>query len=107
MIQRFDGKVTQAVSKKTSYDVVRWDPGESKLSMAHCNSQLKRGGKKNHGHKHIGKLARNENFPRWFIKGVFFFFFFFFFFPQQHKLIFLAVEVIMCFFVKSPFLKLV
>ena len=46
LIQRFDGKVTQAVSKKTSYDVVRWDPGESKLSMVHCNSQLKRGGKK-------------------------------------------------------------
>ena len=46
LIQRYDGKVTQSVRKKTSYDVVRWDPGESKLSKVHCNTQLKRGGKK-------------------------------------------------------------
>ena len=45
LIQRYDGKVTQSVSKKTSYDVVGWDPGESKLSKVHCNTQLKRGGK--------------------------------------------------------------
>ena len=65
LIQRFDGKVTQSVSKKTSYDVVGWDPGESKLSKVHCNTQLKRGGGKNHGHKHISKLTRNENFTSW------------------------------------------
>ena len=64
LIQRYDGKVTQSVSKKTSYDVVGWDPGESKLSKVHCNTQLKRGGK-NHGHKHISKLTRNENFTSW------------------------------------------
>ena len=64
LIQRYDGKVTQSVSKKTSYDVVGWDPGESKLSKVHCNTQLKRGGK-NHGHKHISKLTRNENFTGW------------------------------------------
>ena len=46
LIQRYYGKVTQSVSKKTSYDVVGWDPGESKLSKVHCNTQLKRGGKK-------------------------------------------------------------
>ena len=46
LIQRYDGKVTQSVSKKTSYDVVGWDPGKSKLSKVHCNTQLKRGGKK-------------------------------------------------------------
>ena len=46
LIQRYDGKVTQSVSKKTSYDVVGWDPGEGKLSKVHCNTQLKRGGKK-------------------------------------------------------------
>ena len=46
LIQRYDGKVTQSVSKKTSYDVVGWDPGESKLFKVHCNTQLKRGGKK-------------------------------------------------------------
>ena len=64
LIQRYDGKVTQSVSKKTSYDVVEWDPGESKLSKVHCNTQLKRRGK-NHGHKHISKLTRNENFTSW------------------------------------------
>ena len=46
LIQRYYGKVTQSVSKKTSYDVVGWNPGESKLSKVHCNTQLKRGGKK-------------------------------------------------------------
>ena len=46
LIQRYDGKVTQSVSKKTSYDVVRWDPGESKLSKVRCNAQLKRVKKK-------------------------------------------------------------
>ena len=64
LIQRYYGKVTQSVSKKTSYDVVGWNPGESKLSKVHCNTQLKRGGK-NHGHKHISKLTRNENFTSW------------------------------------------
>ena len=64
LIQRYNGKVTQSVSKKTSYDVVGWDPGESKLSKVHCNTQLKRRGK-NHGHKHISKLTRNENFTSW------------------------------------------
>ena len=64
LIQRYDGKVTQSVSKKTSYDVVGCDPGESKLSKVHCNTQLKRRGK-NHGHKHISKLTRNENFTSW------------------------------------------
>ena len=45
LIQRYGGKVTQSVSKKTSYVVVGRDPGESKLSKVHCNAQLK-GGKK-------------------------------------------------------------
>ena len=43
MIQRCGGKVTQSVSKKTSYVMVGWDPGESKLSKVHCDAQLKRG----------------------------------------------------------------
>lgn len=34
LIQRYDGKVTQSVSKKTSYVVVGRDAGESKLSKA-------------------------------------------------------------------------
>ena len=63
LIQRYDGKITQSVSKKTSYDVAGWDPGESKLSKVHCNTQLKRGGK--HISKHISKLTRNENFTSW------------------------------------------
>ena len=47
MIQRYGGKVTQSVSKKTSYVMVGWDPGESKLSAkVHCNAQLKTGKKK-------------------------------------------------------------
>ena len=41
MIQRYGGKVTQSVSKKTSYVMVGQDPGESKLSKVHCNAQLK------------------------------------------------------------------
>ena len=32
LVQRYGGKVTQSVSKKTSYIVVGRDPGESKLS---------------------------------------------------------------------------
>ena len=43
LIQRYGGKVTQSVSKKTSYVVVGRDPGESKLSKVHCNAQLKSG----------------------------------------------------------------
>ena len=32
LIQRYGGKVTHSVSKKKSYIVMGWDPGESKLS---------------------------------------------------------------------------
>ena len=46
LIQRYGGKVTQSVSKKTSYVVVGRDPGESKLSKVHCNAQLKSGKKR-------------------------------------------------------------
>ena len=46
LIQRYGGKVTQSVSKKTSYVIMGRDPGESKLSKVHCNAQLKTGGKK-------------------------------------------------------------
>ena len=46
LIQRYGGKVTQSVSKKTSYVVVGRDPGESKLSKVHCNAQLKSGNKR-------------------------------------------------------------
>ena len=55
LIQRYGGKVTQSVSKKTSYVVVGRDPGESKLSKVHCNAQLKTGRKKKkrHEHQHI------------------------------------------------------
>ena len=55
LIQRYGGKVTHSVSKKKSYIVMGWDPGESKLSRseAHCNVQLKRGKNKNCEHKHI------------------------------------------------------
>ena len=45
LIQRYGGKVTQSVSKKTSYVIIGQDPGESKLSKVHCNAQLKRGKK--------------------------------------------------------------
>ena len=43
LIQRYGGKVTHSVSKKKSYIIMGWDPGESKLSKVHCNAQLKRG----------------------------------------------------------------
>ena len=46
LIQRYGGKVTQSVSKKTSYVIMGRDPGESKLSKVHCNAQLKRGKKR-------------------------------------------------------------
>ena len=42
LIQRYGGKVTHSVSKKKSYIIMGWDPGESKLSKVHCNVQLKR-----------------------------------------------------------------
>ena len=55
LIQRYGGKVTQSVSKKTSYVVVGRDPGEHKLSKVHCNTQIKKGNKKQkHEHQHIG-----------------------------------------------------
>ena len=47
MIQRYGGKVSQSVSKKTSYVVVGRDPGEHKLSKVHCNTQIKKGKNKN------------------------------------------------------------
>ena len=53
LIQRYGGKVTQSVSKKTSYVIMGWDPGKSKLSKVHCNAHLKREKKKNCEHKHI------------------------------------------------------
>ena len=43
LIQRYGEKVTQSVSKKTSYVVMGWDPGEHKLSKVHCNTQIKKG----------------------------------------------------------------
>ena len=46
LIQRYGGKVTQSVSKKTSYVIMGRDPGKSKLSKVHCNAQFKRGRKK-------------------------------------------------------------
>ena len=46
LIQRYGGKVTQSVSKKTSFVIIGQDPGESKLSKVHCNAQLKRGKKR-------------------------------------------------------------
>ena len=46
MIQRYGGKVTQSVSKKTSYVIMGQDPGERKLSKVHCNAQLKTGKEK-------------------------------------------------------------
>ena len=46
LIQRYGGKVTQSVSKKTSYVIMGRDSGKSKLSKVHCNAQLKRGKKK-------------------------------------------------------------
>ena len=47
LIQRYSGKVTQSVSKKTSCVVVGRDPGEHKLSKVHCNTQIKKGKNKN------------------------------------------------------------
>ena len=44
--QRYGGKVTQSVSKKTSYVIMGQDPGEHKLSKVHCNTQIKKGNKK-------------------------------------------------------------
>ena len=56
LIQRYGGKVTQSVSKKTSYVVVGRDPGEhtlyfSVLFKVHCNTQIKKG-KKKQKHEH-------------------------------------------------------
>ena len=45
LIQRYGGKVTQSVSKKTSYVVMGRDHGEHKLSKVHCNTQIKKGNK--------------------------------------------------------------
>ena len=45
LIQRYGGKVTQSVSKKTSYVIMGRDPEKSKFSKVHCNAQLKRGKK--------------------------------------------------------------
>ena len=53
LIQRYGGKVTQSVSKKTSYVIMGQDPGKSKLSKVHCNAQLKRGKKKNCEYKQL------------------------------------------------------
>ena len=47
LIQRYGGKVTQSVSKKTSYVIVGRDPGEHKFFKVHCNTQIKKGKKKN------------------------------------------------------------
>ena len=46
LIKRYGGKVTQSVSKKTSY-LIGWDPGESKLSkvlyiVMHSSKQEKK-----------------------------------------------------------------
>ena len=46
LIKRYGGKVTQSVSKKTSYVIMGQDPGEHKLSKVHCNTQIKKGNKK-------------------------------------------------------------
>lgn len=40
LIQRYGGKVTQSVSKKTSYIVVGRDAGESKLSKVRGSQKL-------------------------------------------------------------------
>ena len=42
LIQRYGGKVTQSVSKKTSYVIVGRDPGEHKFFKVHCNTQIKK-----------------------------------------------------------------
>ena len=55
LIQRYGGNFTQSVSKKTSYVVVGQDPGEHKFFKVHCNTQIKKGKKKQkHEHQHIG-----------------------------------------------------
>ena len=65
LIQRYGGKVTQSVSKKTSYVVMGQDPGEHKLSKVHCNTQIKKGKKKQkHEHQHIGCTF----FPKFLLK---------------------------------------
>ena len=64
LMHRYGGKVTQSVSKETSYIVIGWDPGESKLSKVHRNTQLKRG-KNKHEHQHIGCTF----FPKFFNKS--------------------------------------
>ena len=46
LIQRYGGKVTQSVSKKTSYVIVGRDPGVHKFFKVHCNTQIKKGKKK-------------------------------------------------------------
>ena len=51
LIKRYGGKVTQSVSKKTSYVMVGQDPGEHKLFIqvqvqVHCNTQIKKGKQK-------------------------------------------------------------
>ena len=38
LIQRFGGKVTQSVTKKTSDFIMGQNPGESKLSKVHCDA---------------------------------------------------------------------
>ena len=50
LIQKYGGKVTQSVSKKTSYVIMGQDPGESKLSKVDCNAQLKTGKEKKKHH---------------------------------------------------------
>ena len=47
LIQRYGGKVTQSVSKKTSYVIVGQDPGVHKFFKVHCNTQIKKGKNKN------------------------------------------------------------
>ena len=65
LIQRYGGKVTQSVSKKTSYVIMGQDPGEHKLSKVHCNTQIKKGNKKQkHEHQHIGCTF----FPKFLLK---------------------------------------
>ena len=38
LIQRFGGKVTQSMTKKTSNFITGQNPGESKLSKVHCDA---------------------------------------------------------------------
>ena len=55
LIQRYGGKVTQSVSKKTSYVIVGRDPGEHKFFKVHCNTQIKKGKKTKQKHEHQHK----------------------------------------------------